>query len=47
MANEIAKLKNYLGIGARANKYRIYINFPSGVMNTYGNGDAYAVLCNK
>lgn len=47
MANEIAKLKNYLGIGARSNKYRIYINFPSGVMNTYNNGDAYAVLCNK
>lgn len=47
MSNEIAKLKNYLGIGARANKYRIYVNFPSGVTNTYANGDAYAVLCNK
>lgn len=47
MSNEIAKLKNYLGIGARANKYRIYINFPSGVPSTYANGDAFAVLCNK
>ena len=46
MSNQIAKIKNYLGIGARANKYRVYINFPSAIMNTYANGDAYAVLCN-
>ena len=31
MTNRITKLKNALGIGARANRYRIYVTFPTGL----------------
>ena len=29
MSNKITELKKYIGAGARANKYRVYISFPS------------------
>lgn len=46
MANQITKLKNALGIGARANRYRVYINFPTAVPSIPGVTDENLyVLC--
>lgn len=46
MSNRITKLKNALGIGARANRYRVYITFPTGLdVGTYGLSETCDILC--
>ena len=46
MANQITKLKNALGIGARKNRYRVYISFPSAVTRINGVTDEnLCILC--
>ena len=48
MANQITKLKNALGIGARANRYRVYFNFPNAVTRIQGVTDENLyVICNQ
>lgn len=48
MANQITKLKNALGIGARANRYRVYINFPNAVRRIPGVTDEnLCVICSS
>lgn len=46
MTNRITKLKNALGIGARANRFRIYITFPSGLdISGTGLSETCDILC--
>lgn len=48
MANQIAKLKNALGIGARANRYRVYFTLPSGVQRIQGvSEENLSLLCSS
>lgn len=48
MPNQITQLKNALGIGARANKYRVYFSFPSAVTPMPGiDTEMLSLLCNK
>lgn len=48
MTNRITKLKNALGIGARNNRYRIYITFPNGLdLGTTGLSETCDILCTK
>lgn len=46
--NQISQLKNALGIGARANKYRVYFSFPSAVTPMSGvDTEVLSLLCHK
>lgn len=48
MTNRITKLKNALGIGARANRYRIYITFPTGLdVGVTGLSETCDILCKQ
>ena len=46
MTNRITKLKNALGIGARSNRFRIYITFPAGLdVSAMGLSETCDILC--
>lgn len=46
--NQISQLKNTLGIGARANKYRVYFSFPPAVTPMSGiDSQSLSLLCHK
>lgn len=48
MTNEISQLKNTLGIGARANKYRVYFSFPTAVTPMPGiDSKSLSLVCNR
>lgn len=48
MTNRITKLKNALGIGARSNRFRVYITFPQGLdLSSTGLSETCDILCSK
>lgn len=48
MSNQITKLKNAIGIGARANRYRVYLNFPTAVTSIPGvTNENLCLVCSQ
>lgn len=48
MSNLITKLKNAIGIGARANRYRVYFSFPNAVQRIAGvTEETLSIICSQ
>lgn len=48
MVNQITQLKNALGVGARANKYKVYFSFPNAVAPIAGvTTEILSLICHN